>query len=279
MTAVQPQATEVEIDDDNAIHAIHHRPQANLTTFVFANSMGASTEVWEPVIAPLLREKGYGTLSFDYRGQGKSRYGATALLEPDEIISDIGLVCERLQPQRPVLVGLSIGGMFAARAWLAGTRAEGLVLINTLRKPTAQTEWINTLEDRLIAIGGTELLFDVLRPVLSGRDELERMRPSHLREGGYYTAPPPDNPRLRLAHGVHKADWALPYEALMLPTLVLTGLHDRLFRIQEDVDELAARLPDATVITFPDGGHGLQAEHPERFVSALTAFSARKLGA
>lgn len=55
--------------------------------------------------------------------------------------------------------------------------------------------------------------------------------------------------------------------------LVLTGLHDRRFRIQEDVDVIVARLPDATVVTYPDGGHSLQAEHPERFVADVTTFA------
>lgn len=273
----EPTTQMIEIDADNAVHAVFGAASEGKHTFIFLNSMGASTEAWEQAIAPMLRSDGYGTLSFDYRGQGKTRYGVDARLEPSEIIADIGYVCRKIKPERPILVGLSIGGLFGARAWLEGTHAEGIVFINTLRKPNAQVEWINTLEARLIAMGGTALLFDVLRPVLSGREELERLRPTHLPEDGYepFAA---DHPRLRLANGVHKADWALPYESLMLPTLVLTGMHDRLFRIQDDIDELVARLPDAAVVEFPDGGHSLQAEHPERFVNAITAFATHKAG-
>jgi len=263
----------LELDRDNAIHVIHHAPQDARQTFVFLNSMGASTEVWEGTIAPMLRDAGFGTLSFDYRGQGETRFGPDATLTPAEIVADTRTVMKREAPARPILVGLSIGGLFAAQALLQGTRADGLVLINTLRKQNAQVEWINTLEERLIGLGGMPLVLDVLRPVLSGRDQLEKLRDSHLPEEGY-TPWPKDHRRRRLAEGVKTADWNIAWEKLDLPVLVMTGLHDRLFRIQEDVDELTARLPDARTVTYPDGGHSMQAEHPERFVADLIAFAA-----
>lgn len=271
----EPSRRFVEIDEANAIHVLHAAPTApEAATFVFLNSMGATTAVWEGRIAPMLRARGFGTLSFDYRGQGDTRFGPDATLEPVEIIADIGRVMAAERPVRPVFVGLSIGGLFGAWAQLAGAGALGVVLINTLRKPNAQVEWINTLEARLIAIGGMPLVLDVLRPVLSGREELERLRPSHLPAEGY-TPWPADHPRRRLAEGVHKADWGFPWERLDAPALVLTGAHDRLFRIQADVDDLVARIPDAQVVDFPDGGHSLQAEHPERFVALAAGFAMR----
>lgn len=264
----------VELDADNAIHVSHHPPSSRGQTFVFLNSMGATTAVWEARIAPALRAEGYGTLSFDYRGQGKTTYGPDATLEPEEIIDDTITVLEHETPDRPILVGLSIGGLFGAHALLRGAAAEGIVFVNTLRKATAQVEWINTLEARLIAMGGMPLVLDVLRPVLSSQVELARLRPTHLPAEGY-TPWPPEHPRRRLAEGVNKAQWDIAYERLTQPALVLTGLHDRLFRIEEDVDEIVARIPDATVVTYPDGGHSLQAEHPDRFCSDLMAFAAR----
>lgn len=267
----------VELDDNNAIHAIHHRPTTQQQTFVFLNSMGATTAVWEGVIAPRLREKGYGTLSFDYRGQGGTVFGTDASLEPEEIIADIMTVLNIEAPAHPVLVGLSIGGLFGAHALLRGAKAEGIVFINTLRKANAQVEWINTLEARLIAIGGMPLVLDVLRPVLSGREELARLRPTHLSPEGY-TPWPAEHPRRRLAEGVHKADWDLPYEQLQQPALVLTGLHDRLFRIQDDIDDIVTRIPDVTVVTYADAGHSLQGEYPERFCDDIIAFATKISG-
>lgn len=262
----------VALDADTAIHAIHYAPKGERATFVFLNSMGATTDAWETVLAPALRTHGFGTLSFDYRGQGKTRFGDDATLTPAEIVADIGVTLDRIAPSRPILVGLSIGGLFGASALLAGARADGLVLINTLRKQNAQVEWINTLEERLIGIGGMPLVLDVLRPVLSGVDQLEKLRPTHLPADGY-TPWPADHPRRRLAEGVKSAQWDIPWQDLTQPVLVMTGMHDRLFRIQADVDELVARLPAAQVVTYEEGGHSLQAEHPERFVADLVNFA------
>lgn len=262
----------LKIDTHNAIHVIHVPPKEDNATFVFLNSMGASTDAWEGEIAPALRAKGFGTLSFDYRGQGKSKYGEDAKLDPAGIIDDIVHVFAEEKPHRPIMIGLSIGGLFGAWALSRGVTAEGIVLINTLRKPSALIDWINELEARLIAMGGMPLTLDVLRPVLSGQDQLERLRSTHLPQEGY-SPWPADHPRRRLAEQVHKADWSFPWDKLTAPALILTGMHDRLFRIQSDVDELVGRIPDAQVVNFPDGGHSLQAEHPARFVAHISGFA------
>ncbi|MBE0414632.1 alpha/beta hydrolase [Yoonia sp.] len=266
----------LDLDPENAIHVIHHAPQAGKATFVFLNAMGAQTGVWEDALAPALRAQGFGTLSYDYRGQGQTRFGPDATLTPAEIIADTGVVLARVAPVRPILVGLSIGGLFGASALLAGAQADGLVLINTLRKQNAQVEWINTLEERLIGMGGMPLVLDVLRPVLSGVDQLEKLRATHLPPEGY-TPWPADHPRRRLAEGVKQAQWDIAWQDLALPVLVMTGLQDRLFRIQPDVDELTARLPDARTATYDNGGHSLHAEYPDRFIADLAAF-AKELG-
>lgn len=270
MNSVDPQF--MEMDEENKIHVLHTRPTDAKQTFVFLNSMGATTDVWEGKIAPALRLLGYGTLSFDYRGQGKTLYGPNATLEPDEIVSDIVDVLNDQKPVRPILCGLSIGGLFGVRAYEKGANAEAIVLINTLRKPNAQVEWINTLEARLIAMGGMPLVHDVLRPVLSSAAQLEKLRQNHLPDEGY-TPWPKDHPRRRLADGVNKANWDFPWEKLVVPTLVFTGLHDRLFRIQKDVAEILTRIPDPKVIEYPDGGHSLHEEFPSEFVSDLVKFA------
>lgn len=262
----------LKIDENNQIHVIHAKPTEGKQTFVFLNSMGATTRVWEDQIAPALREQKYGTLSFDYRGQGETVYGSDAVLEPDEIVSDIVRVLDNENPHRPIMCGLSIGGLFGVRAIEKGAQVEAMALVNTLRKSNAQVEWINTLEARLIAMGGMPLVLDVLRPVLSSVQQLEKFRQSHLLEEGY-TPWPEEHPRRRLADGVNKANWDFPWETLPIPILIFTGLHDRLFRIQEDVDEIVQRIPSSKVVEYADGGHSLHAEFPERFVADLMSFA------
>ena len=74
----------------------------------------------------------------------------------------------RHRPARAVYVGLSIGGLFAARAHLRGATALGLVLINTLPKPGPLLDWLNDAFVRVVEVGGLELLRDLYLPLLMG---------------------------------------------------------------------------------------------------------------
>jgi 3-oxoadipate enol-lactonase len=248
-----------------------HTPGTAGRTFVFCNHMGGSTETWEDRIAPGLREEGFGTLTFDYRRQGQTRSSETAQITPEDIVSDIRHVVGSIAPDGPILVGQSIGGLFATRAWLEGAPGEALVLMNTLRVPGPRIDWITELEERLLELGGTRLLMDTLSPMLTGPEELARLRATHLQPEPY--APMEATaPRLRLAGAARRADWNLPYESLTLPTLVLTGMKDRLFRVQSDVERLLARMPDARQVLFPHAGHALHLEEPDRLIAVLAEF-------
>ena len=84
-------------------------------------------------------------------------------------------------PKRPVLVGLSIGGLFAAQAIQNGVQAAGLVLMNTLRKPGLRLDWINESTHRAFEAGGQELLLDLMAPMLFSPRKLTEMRADALR--------------------------------------------------------------------------------------------------
>jgi pimeloyl-ACP methyl ester carboxylesterase len=65
------------------------------------------------------------------------------------------------------------------------------------------------------------------------------------------------------------ADWDVPYERLAVPVWVVVGLHDRVFHVPADVEELAARIPHRRVVTLPDAGHLVPVERPAAFTRLL----------
>jgi len=82
--------SEFVLVDTDILFFLHSRPTGpSKPSFVFLNALTGSTDLWEAVIAPELRLQGFGTLTYDYRGQGQSRYGATASLDPAEITADL----------------------------------------------------------------------------------------------------------------------------------------------------------------------------------------------
>jgi 3-oxoadipate enol-lactonase len=263
----------LEIAEGESLYYEHTSPtDPSGKTFVFVNALTGSYTMWEAAIAPALREAGHGTLVYNFRGQAESRTAATTRPTPVQIVDDLDRLCDEVRPARPVLVGLSIGGLFAAQAYAKGTRADGIVLINTLRKPTERLEWINTAMAHGVAAGGFRLIMELNLPMLVNPDQLTKMR-ADVQTGAPYAPVDPSDGGYRLMVESVATDWNFPWEKLDIPAQILVGLHDRVFYVAGDVDELAARIPQASRIDFPDAGHLIPMERPGAFTEALLDFA------
>ena len=63
--------------------------------------------------------------------------------------------------------------------------------------------------------------------------------------------------------------------SLRSPTLVVTGTSDVIIPPENSVT-LARRIPDARLVQFPDGGHGLMYQFPDGFSDVVLSFLAGK---
>ena len=246
-------------------------PGSGGLTFVFVNALTGNTQAWESHVAPSLRAEGFGTLSYNFRGQEGSPFDAGSDLTPALIVDDLTRLISGLAPPRPILVGLSIGGLFAAQAILAGTQAEGLVLLNTLREIGPRIAWVNAAMPRLVASGGVRLFLDAIFPLLVNEDFAATARANFLQDAPYEPIDPTHG-HLNLMRHADQADWAIDYAKLTLRTLVITGLQDRVFLDRDVVDRLYGRLPDARREDWPDTGHLIPQERPERLAQSLARF-------
>jgi len=259
----------------NALYHEHNAPdRTDAVTFVFVNALTGNTGAWESVVAPALRAQGHGTLSYNFRGQDGSPFAEGIALTPDLIVDDLRALLDAVGPVRPVLVGLSIGGLFAARAVLHGAAVEGLVLLNTLRRIGPRIAWVNDALPHLVARGGVRLFLDAMFPLLVNEEFASGARGGFLSDDPYEPLDPAHGHMNLMAHSV-AADWDVPYEALGLPVHVITGLQDRVFLDPADVDALYARLPDATREDWADTGHLIPQERPEKLARALAALADR----
>jgi non-heme chloroperoxidase len=66
-------------------------------------------------------------------------------------------------------------------------------------------------------------------------------------------------------------DYVGELRGINAPTLILWGEQDALFP-REEQERLAAAIPDATLKVYPECGHVVHWEWPERFVRDLEAF-------
>lgn len=259
--------------------AYEHAPPGGPSgfTFVFVNAITGDIAQWRGV-GEALRAAGHGTLAWNFRGQAGSRFAVGTRLDAPLIVADLRCLLEALRPVRPVLVGLSIGGLYAARAILEGVPAHALVLLNTLRKPGVRLDWINAAVVRVMEVAGPLLMRDLMSPLLFGPSWLAAHRAECLLPDTRYVPLDPASGQMELLRRMGEADWDVPWERLELPTLVVSGLCDRVFFDAADVAELTARLPRARRVDLADAGHMLPLEVPERLADALLAF-ARDLAA
>lgn len=243
-------------------------------TFVCFNALSGDMSMWTASIGDALKANGHGWLIYNLRGQAGSDYTIDAFNEK-QIVDDALALLSEIKPVRPVHVGLSIGGAFGLKAHLAGGAgaADGLVLINTLRKDSPRLNWINDAVVRVFETGGGDLLKDLYSPLLMNEDWQAENRSGFLGDKGYAPCAPSD-PALMLLKSGPTADWNMNYEAVDVPVLVISGLQDRVFFNAEHVSELAGRFSKGQRVDLANAGHMIPVERPNELSAEILKFAA-----
>jgi len=264
----------LQIAPGEALYYEYEAPADGGKTFVFVNALTGNTGMWTAGITAALWAAGHGTLVYNFRGQEKTEFADTTELTPALVVEHLCRLLAEVTPPSPILVGLSIGGLFAAQAHLAGAPAAGLVLTNTLRKPCQRLDWINEAMVRLARVGGGRLVMTANMPQIASPQLLAAMWDTTFTDEPY--EPPAETDGLfRLMLGSLQTDWDFPYEKIDVPVLLQTGVLDRVFRIEADVAELKARIADAEEQVWDDAGHLIPLEDPDRFAAELLDFAGR----
>lgn len=170
---------------------------------------------------------------------------------------------------RPILTGLSIGGLYAAQAHARGAPAVGIVFLNTLREINTRVAWINDALPHYVAMGGVGLFMGLMMPLLTNPEFAASGRGNYL--DGPNTPIDPAHGHANLTRNSVATDWAFEWSSVELPVLSITGQHDRVFRDPEVIDRLAL-LPNARREDWDNAGHLLPLERPERLVESLARF-------
>ncbi|MDH3713739.1 MAG: alpha/beta hydrolase [Gammaproteobacteria bacterium] len=263
----------LELGPEDALYYEWQPPvQDGAPSFAFVNPITGDVSMWNDRIVPALSEAGYGTLVYNFRGQARSPCKAGTALDDKLIVTDLMALLEAVQPTRPVLAGLSIGGLYAARAVLDGATAAGLVLINTLRRITPRIAWMNDVGVRVMELGGPNLMKDLYFHLLVGEPYQAAHRAEFLADEPDYQPLPRDTGLYSLLTWMGHADWDVDWSGLALPTLVITGTQDRVFYDPAVVDELFAQLPQGRRLDVAQAGHMLPIETPDPLIAALLEF-------
>jgi 3-oxoadipate enol-lactonase len=169
-----------------------------------------------------------------------------------------------------VLVGLSIGGLFAAQAIRAGVEAAGLVFLNTIREIGPRIAWVNDALPLFARTTGIPMYMDATFPMLVNPEFLQKARPNALK--GQIAPLPPEHGHMNLMRNSVKAKWEFPWQTLALPVLNITGHCDRVFLDRDVVDRVTAEMADVRRLDWQDCGHLIPLERPDRLAEALAEF-------
>lgn len=242
-------------------------------SFVFINPISGDTSLWTGAIVPALAAKGHGALVYDFRGQTQSPFKAGTDLDADLIVEDLKRIVGHVAPPRPILTGLSIGGLYGARAVLDGLDVAGLILINTLRRMTPRVAWMNDATFRVMQVGGPNLLKDLYFHLLVGEEFQATNRAGFLSDDPDYTPLDPASGAYNLIRWMGETSWDVDWSKIETPSLVLSGLQDRVFYDAGNVEALYRTMPNASRVDFAEAGHMLPMETPDRFVETLLTFA------
>src|SRR5690242_20417938 len=259
--------------------AVETRHPAGSPTLLFAHGFGQTRGAWNGA-ADALAARGCRCVSFDSRGHGESGRLADGDYHMDQFAGDLYALAQA-QPEPPVLVGASMGGLLglvlAGEARPAPFRA--LVLVDiTPRWETAGVErilaFMQAHPDGFTDYAGAAEQVAAYLPQRRGRKSEEQLRPL-LREGADGRLRWHWDPAL-LAGVVNESERYQPRllaaaARVDVPVLLLSGERSDVVS-RDTVAEFLRLVPHAHHVQVPGATHMLAGDANDAFTREIVAF-------
>jgi pimeloyl-ACP methyl ester carboxylesterase len=229
---------------------------ANSPAFVAHGGWVGSWELWQEPFQ--LMQSRWRCVSYDHRGSGATTATAEQI-SPRALVDDLIRVLDHLQIHRCVLAGESAGALPCMTVAIEHPdRVAGLVLV-----------------DGTPAAGGGRALIDGSRSDFEATVQwfvdacVPEADSEHLRRWGRQILLRADNEAAARLLESHSEERIAPAaENIAAPTLIIHGEQDAVVP-PAAAEELAARIPNATLVVLPDTGHVPTLTRPEDVVDAI----------
>jgi proline iminopeptidase len=215
---------------------------------------------------------------YDHRGNGRSDRGDRAKWNLPQWGDDVRAFCEALEIERPIVMGISFGGMVAmSYATRHPEHPAKLVLSSTAARMR---------QDRSLAmferLGGAETreaarrFFEHPGPETMP-DYVKKCFPMYNRNplGPEFMQRSVMNPELTadfFQHESHTFNFLPDLGRIKCPTLIAAGELDPITPLDDSKDIAAAMAPGLARLEVFDSGHGAHRDQPERFFKILNEF-------
>jgi len=263
-----------KLSENNGLTYQYQPPvDENGYTLVCFNPLTGDKAMWEDGIGPDLIKAGHGVLTWNLRGQAGSDFTPGEISQAN-IVADAARLIAEVAPQNPVFVGLSVGGLYAAKAYISHqiTTVKGFVFINTLRTIGPRLEWVNAALVRLAQTGGLDLLRDVYLPLLLNEGWQSDNRASFLKNDAYKPIDANDG-SLHLLKAGAATSWDVNWQDIKVPVLNITGMQDRIFRDDSVIEKMLSLFENVKAVQYANAGHMIPSEDPKRLARDLIQFA------
>lgn len=233
---------------------------------VFVHGLSDSWRSYAPVLSLMPDQQ---AIALTQRGHGEAtqpRFGYAAA----DFSADLVAFLDALRIPRAVLVGHSMGSTVVQRFAIDHPeRVAGLVILgaNATWKgnPMVTEVWENVVSH----------LTDPVDPeFVRAFQSSDRVPTERLEMMIAESLPVPARTWQEVGRAMLAADFADELPRITVPTLVVWGTEDPLCS-QEEQERLCDLIPQAELLVYPDAGHNLHWEHPERFAVDLRDFLSR----
>ncbi len=228
--------------------------------FVCLHGLVDRLEIWDRVAGPLA-ERGR-VIRVDQRGHGESDAPAGPYRRED-LAADVRALLDRLDLERAILVGHSMGGIIAMTTALAyPQRVAGLVLLGTAGQCSQKVAgWY----ERIARAGETDGTAGLAREIY-GPKSRRRVR-GDARGIAHVT---------RTLESLYDDPLTPKLGAVACPALLIVGEKDPMGSTASSL--LQQSLPDARLELLAERGHWTHVEAPEAVVVAIDRWLAEKSG-
>ncbi|HCT80590.1 MAG TPA: alpha/beta hydrolase [Micromonosporaceae bacterium] len=249
-------------------------------TVLLLHGGGQTRHSWRAA-GPMLAEAGWLTYAVDARGHGESFWARDGDYSFDAFADDLVVLVDQL-PERPVIIGASLGGITAMLAeGERGGVVKALVLVDIA--PRVEPEGVARISafmtgapDGFASLAEVAAAVQAYQPHRDRQVNPESMRKNvrQARNGRWYwhwdpafTAPGRENDVSEQGYRRTKA----AAMAIRVPTLLVRGEHSDVVSV-DGMDELQSLIPGARTVEVGDARHMVAGDDNAIFLGEVLSF-------
>ncbi|BAV06505.1 Pimeloyl-ACP methyl ester carboxylesterase [Filimonas lacunae] len=267
------------IAENETVH-LHYEDVGFGQPIVFVHGWPLSGDMWEYQVTELIQQ-GFRCITYDRRGFGKSSRPWTGY-DYDTLTEDLYILLETLQLEDVVLVGFSMGGGEVARYFgkYGGKRVSKVVLASSVTPYMLKTSDNPEGADKEIF---DKMLVDIKHDRIAFLDSFGKQffsigmlnHPVSTPLLEYYRtlaslASPIATQQCAISFA--STDFRKDVQAINVPVLIIHGDDDKTVPIEVSGRRTHNLLPDAQMVVYKGGPHGLFYTHKDALNKDLVSF-------